>query len=129
MTGGEAGGRREMPKAKKTTGIAPVPHYAMPDQSEPPYDLIMELLQDYDNSLIGSSYFFIREIDERLCLCRIVHGAGRIFFHERVDHQKHGISDEDIEVAVGKDTRSLVLPGYHLISPHIEQKLRILYDA
>ncbi|HOX35005.1 MAG TPA: hypothetical protein P5217_06025 [Methanoregulaceae archaeon] len=118
-----------MPKAEKRAGMVPVPYYAMPDQSEPPYDMILELLQEYDNSLIGSSYFFIREIDERLCLCRIVHGGGRIFFHERVDHQKHGISDEDLEVAVGRDTGSLALPGYYSVSPHIEQKLRVLYDA
>ena len=120
---------RGMPKAKKVTGVAPIPAYVMPDQSEPPYDLILEQLQDNDNSLIGSSYFYIRKIDDCFCLCRIVHGGGRIFFHEQIDYEKHGISDEDIDQAVEKDKGSLALPDYYLISPHIEQKLRILYDA
>ncbi len=42
--------------------------------------------------------------------------------------QKHGISDEDIEESVRLDTGSFSLPGYHPISPHVEQKLRVLYD-
>jgi hypothetical protein len=117
-----------MPKAKKITGMAPLPQYIMPDKSEPPYETILEQLQDYHNSMIGSSYYYIRAADDRHCLCRIMYGGGRIFFHELVDHEKHGISTEDIEESVKCDTGSLTLPGYHLISPHIEQKLRILYE-
>jgi hypothetical protein len=117
-----------MPKVKKITGVAPLPQYIMPDESEPEYELILEQLQDYRNSLIGSSFYYIRADDERSCLCRIVHGSGKVFFHEVVDHHKHGISDEDIEESVRRDTGSFTLPGYHSISPHVEQKLRILYD-
>jgi hypothetical protein len=117
-----------LPKVKKITGIAPLPQYIMPDESEPEYELILEQLQEYRNSLIGSSYFYIRAGDERSCLCRIVHGGGKVFFHEVVDHQKHGISDEDIEESVRRDTGSYTLPGFHSLSPHVEQKLRILYD-
>jgi len=117
-----------MPKVKKISGVAPLPQYIMPDESEPEYELILEQLQDYRNSLIGSSYYYIRATSENGCLCRIVHGGGKIFFHERVDHHKHGISDEDIDESVKRDSGTFSLPGYYPVSPHIEQKLRILYD-
>jgi hypothetical protein len=117
-----------MPKAKKIPDMAPLPRYVMPDESEPEYEIILEQLQDYHYAMIGSSYFYIRAGDERCSLCRIVYGGGKVFFHELVDHQKHGISDEDIEESVRRDTGSFTLPGYHPISPHIEQKLHILYD-
>jgi hypothetical protein len=117
-----------MPKVKNITGLAPLPQYIMPDESEPEYELILEQLQDYRESMIGSSYYYIRAGDERRCLCRIVHGGGKIFFHELVDHQKHGISDEDLEESVRQDTGSFTLPEHYPLSPHIEQKLRILYD-
>ena len=117
-----------MPKVKNITGLAPLPQYIMPDESEPEYELILEQLQDYRKSMIGSSYYYIRAGDERSCLCRIVHGGGKIFFHELMDHRKHGISDEDIDDSIRRDTGSFSLPGYYPISPHVEQKLRILYD-
>jgi hypothetical protein len=117
-----------MAKAKKMAGMAPLPQYIMPDESVPEYEAILEQLQDYHKSLIGSSYYYIRAADERSCLCRIVYGGGKVFFHELVDHHKHGISDEDIEMSVKRDTGSFTLPGYYPISSHIEQKLRVLYD-
>ena len=117
-----------MPKAKKITGMAPLPQYIMPDESEPEYELILEQVQDYRQSLIGNSYYYIKAGDERCCLCRIIHGGGKVFFHELVDHDRHGISDEDIEQSVRMDTGSFSLPGYYPISPHVEQKLRVLYD-
>jgi hypothetical protein len=118
-----------MANAKKTTGTAPLPQYIMPDASEPEYEQILEMLQDYHNSLIGSSYYYIRVDDERCALCRIVPGAGKIFFHELVDHQKHGISDEDLEQSVQQDIGVFSLPGYYPVSSLIEQKLRILYEV
>ena len=117
-----------MPKAKKITGLAPLPQYVMPDESEPEYELILEQLQNYRKSLIGSSYYYIRAGEDHCSLCRIVHGGGKVFFHELVDHRKHGISDEDIAESIRQDTGSFSLPGHHPVSPHVEQKLRILYD-
>jgi hypothetical protein len=58
------GGLKEMAKAKNVTGLAPLPQYIMPDASEPEYPLILEQLQDYRQSLIGSSYFYIRAGEE-----------------------------------------------------------------
>jgi hypothetical protein len=125
---GDIEGVKEMPKVKYATGMAPLPQYIMPDGSEPEYELILEQLQNYRKSLIGSSYYYIRADEDRCCLCRIVHGGGKIFFHELVDHHKHGISDADIEESVKQDTGVFTLPGYYPVSPHVEQKLRVLYD-
>jgi hypothetical protein len=114
--------------SKTRTGTVPLPQYAMPDASKPPYDQIMEQVQEYNHCLIGSSYFYIRAYKDQFDLCRIVYGGGSIFFHELVDYQKHSISDEDMEESAREDCEFSTLPGYYPISPLIEQKLRILYD-
>ncbi|MDP3563010.1 MAG: hypothetical protein Q8R70_00825 [Methanoregula sp.] len=49
----------------------------MPDASEPDYRAILEQLQDYQSSLIGSSYYYIRAGKGYLSLCRIVLGVAR----------------------------------------------------
>ena len=116
-----------MPKVKTISGMDPLPRYIMPDESEPEYGAILEQLQDHRKSQVGSSYYYVRAGDDRCCLCRIVHGGGKVFFHEMVDHHKHGISDEDIEESLKMDTGSFTLPGHYHISPRIEQKLRALY--
>jgi hypothetical protein len=121
-------GEKKMPTAKKMSGIDPLPRYLMPDASEPDYDLILEQLHEYHKSQIGSSYYYIWANEKRASLCRIVYGGGKIFFHEMLDHEKYGISDDDLEEAVNLDQGSLTMPGYHIISPHIETKLRTLED-
>jgi len=118
-----------MSKVQKKSGVAPVPHYSMPDHSAPPYELILEDLQDHAHCMIGTSYFYIMEDEEGPCLCRIVYGGGRIYFHEIVDHRKHAISDEDLDDAVSDGSGALELPGHYPISRLIEQKLRILYNG
>jgi len=117
-----------MPKAKKMSGTQALPRYIMPDASAPDYEAILEQLQEYQHSFVGSSYFYIREDDPTPMLCRIVYGGGKIYFHEVVDHEKHSISDDDIANAIRFDTGALTLPGHHIISPHIEMKLRTLYE-
>jgi hypothetical protein len=117
-----------MPSAKKISSVDPVPRYIMPDASEPDYQAILEQLQDYPSSLIGSSYYYIRAGEEYCTLCRIVPGGGKIYFHEIVDHEKHGISDDDLEEAIQQDTGQLTIPSHYPISPHIEKKLRVLLD-
>lgn len=116
-----------MPKAEKT-GIAPLPYYTMPNGAVPPYEQILEQVQKYDNYLIGSSYFYIRADDKDCSLCRIIHGGGGIYFHEFVDFENHAISEDDIREAVRLGTGSFSIPHYYPISPHIEQKLRTLYE-
>jgi hypothetical protein len=57
-----------------------------------------------------------------------VPGGGKIFFHEVVDHEKHGIQDEEIDEAVRRDTGLFTVPGYYPISDRIEHKLRVLFE-
>ncbi|MFA5266455.1 MAG: hypothetical protein WC379_00670 [Methanoregula sp.] len=114
-----------MSTAQKTGTIEPLPRYIRPDASVPEYDEILEQLQEYQRSLIGSSYYYIRVENDRMFLCRILPGGGKIFYHEIVDHDKHGISEDDLEEAVCLDTGMLTKAGYHQISPHIESKLRV----
>jgi hypothetical protein len=113
---------------KKTGGIEPLPRYIMPDSSVPEYDEIMKQIQEYHHSPIGPSYYYIRAKNHQASLCRIVPGAGKLFFHEIVDHEKHGISDEDLEDAVKRDGGTFSSPGYYPISSHIESKLRVVLD-
>jgi hypothetical protein len=118
-----------MPTAKKIGGIEPLPRYVRPDTSVPEYDEILEQLQDYHRTLIGKSYYYIRSENYRTSLCRIVPGAGKVFFHEVVDHEKHGISEDDLEESVGLDEGSFSTPGYYPISPRVETKLRVVLDS
>jgi hypothetical protein len=109
---------------------APLPRYAMPDRSAPEYEAILERIQDERRSMIGSAFFYIRTgSDEEICLCRIIPGGRKIFFHEIIDHRKYGISDEDLHDAQKDDPGIFSLPGFVHISPHIEMKLRALLDA
>jgi hypothetical protein len=118
-----------MTEERKTTIKEPVPRYAMADGSAPEYEAILEQIQNYRKSMIGRSFFYIHAGDsEQPCLCRIIPGSGKIFFHEIVDHGKYGISDEDMEEAQKFDTGAFTLPGHFHISPHIEKKLRALLD-
>jgi len=117
-----------MPSAKKTVNIEPLPRYVMPDASVPAYDEILEQLQEYHRSLIGSSYYYIRTQKDRTYLCRILPGAGKLFFHEIVDHEKYGISEDDLEEAVSLGEGSFSTPGYFPVSGHIETKLRVILD-
>jgi hypothetical protein len=117
-----------MPSVQKTVVIEPLPRYIMPDASVPAYDEILEQLQEYHRSQIGSSYYYIRTEKERITLCRILPGAGKLFFHEVVDHEKHGISDEDLEEAVSLGEGRFTTPGYYPVSDHIETKLRVVLD-
>lgn len=118
-----------MPSAKKMDRVDPVPRYIMPDASEPDYEAILKQLQDYQSSRIGSSYYYIRAGDAGCSLCRIVPGGGKIFFHEVVDHDRHGISEDDLEEAIRQDTGILAMASHHPVSPHIETKLRALLDS
>ena len=115
-----------MAAAKDTNSIEPLPRYLMPDASAPQYDEIMEHIQNYPRSCIGISYYYVRAERNEASLCRIVPGGGKIFFHEVVDHTKHGISDDEIDQVVSRQESSV--PGYFPISPSIENKLKVLFE-
>jgi hypothetical protein len=78
----------------------PLPRYAMPDGSGPE--------QKKSSACAGSS------------------PATGKFFHEIVDHQKYGISDEEMQDAVIYDTGIITLPDDIHISPYSEMKFRAL---
>jgi hypothetical protein len=113
----------KMPAVKKTGGSGPLPRYGLSDASVPEYDEIMVQLHKNPRSLIGSSYYYIRTVNGRTSLCRILPGAGSIFFHEVVDHKKQGISDKDLEDAIAQDSGVFSMPGYYPVSSVIEKKL------
>ena len=115
-----------MAAAHDTNSNGPLPRYLMPDTSVPQYDEIMEHIQNYPRSCIGISYYYIRAERNEASLCRIVPGGGRIFFHEVVDHEKHGISGDEIDQVVTR--QAPVVPGYYPISPSIENKLKVLFE-
>jgi len=117
-----------MAGSAQTKSGDPVPRYLMPDGSEPEYERILEQLQNFHNSLIGRSYYYLRNERDFSNLCRIVHGGGKVYFHEIVNHREYGISDDDIDVAIRQCPVTPVLPGYYPISSHIEMKLRALTD-
>ena len=117
-----------MPSAERITSTYTVPRYIMPDASEPEYEIILEQIQQYRKSQIGSSFYYIRAGEECTLLCRIIPGGGKVFFHEVIDHEKHGISEEDIAEAIKSDPGTFTLPGHHHISPLIEKKLRALLE-
>lgn len=117
-----------MTKAQIADGIEPLPRYAMPDKSEPEYSLILDELQDDVHSRIGKSYFYIKEDEHGCMLCRVIHGGGRIYFHEIVDHRQHGISDEDIEFATDQEALPFEIPGHFHISSLMEKKLRAFME-
>ena len=108
--------------------IEPLPRYLRPDNAIPEYEEILGQLQAYRQSLIGSSYYYIRAENDRKYLCRILPGGGKIYFHEIVDHQKFGIAENELEEAVSLDKGSFSTPGYYPVSPPIETKLRGILD-
>lgn len=113
-----------MAKAKQSWGV--VPQYIMTDHSMPNYELILEELHNHGKSQVGTSYFYIKKIDDRCSLCRILYGGGKIYFHEVLDHQKHGISDDDIDEVIVQGSQLTALPDHYFISSHIEMILHTL---
>jgi len=118
-----------MTEEGQSSGTGPGQQYAMADRPAPDYEAILEQIQDYRRSMIGRSFFYIHAVrSDEFCLCRIVPGGGKIFFQEIIDHRKCGISDEEMELAQRFDTGAFSLPGHFHITPHIEKKLRALFD-
>lgn len=115
-----------MSKAKQINGIESLPRYIMPDRSAPNYQLIIEQLQTCGNSPIGSAYYYVKADDNWRSLCKIIHGGGKVFFHEVIDHEKYSISDRDIDEVVRPEMGISLLPGHYQVSPDIEMKLRAL---
>ncbi len=109
-------------------GVAPVPPYAMPDRSVPPYEQIISELAGLDACFIGSSCFYIQKQDGNCSLHRIVCGSPKIFFHELVSHEEQGITIPDLTGAASEEAEFASLPGYYPVSPQIRKKLLSRYE-
>jgi hypothetical protein len=117
-----------MSAAQKTGCVEPLPRYIRPDAAVPEYEEILAQLQEYHRSLIGASHYYIRAENDRAYLCRILPGGGKIYFHEIVNHDKYGITEDELEEAVRLDKGSFTSPGYFPLSPPIETKIRVILD-
>lgn len=94
-------------------------------------DDVLDVLEEHRKAMVKGAFYYIRSEPsgpEEYILYRIVHGGGRVFFQEQVEHREHGISDEDLMCAVRHSTVDLGIPGHYHISPHIEKKLRSLLE-
>ena len=98
------------------------------DETPLEIDILFNHLYEYRKSLIGSSHYFIKVEKGCIFLCRIIYAGGKMYFSEIVNHREYGISDTEIEEAVGINCHNLCLPDHYHISPHIEKKLRALLD-
>ncbi|MCX6690512.1 MAG: hypothetical protein NTW33_00325 [Methanoregula sp.] len=119
-----------MSDGKKNTCAVPLPpRYIVLSKSEPPYDLILEQLENSKSPMIGSSYYYIRAGYGWRCLCRIRPTCGPVLYHEILDPGHGGVSDEDIREAIEQDTHFFTLPGFYCISVGIEKKLRAVCEG
>jgi hypothetical protein len=102
------------------------PQYFIINKSEPQYELIKNHLLNASHPL-GSSHYFIRADTDNGCICRIHAGNGTVLFYEILNHQREGISNEDIRKAVIQSSNASELPDYFFITPEIEEKLRAVH--
>jgi hypothetical protein len=93
------------------------------------YSGIIEWLLGRQESFIGSSYYYIREDQDRCVLCCLSITGGYLYSVDVIDHIGHGISNEDIDEAVRMIEGDPVIPGHFHIDIHIENKLRTLFDV
>jgi hypothetical protein len=92
------------------------------------YSEILEWLSDSRESYIGSSYYYIRSCSDNPTICRLNITGGSLYSQEVLDHNKYGISDEDLDEAILFREEEPEIPGHYPISIHIEKKLRTILD-
>lgn len=92
------------------------------------FEMIIRNFHGHEQAVIGRCYYYIRDDGRRRGLCRMMVGYGKLYSAEFVDHESHGISDDDIDDAIRIASRSHETPGYYHISDHIDKKLRSLLE-
>ena len=107
--------------------MAPLPQYIMPDESEPEYELILEQLQDYRKSLIGSSYYYIRAVMTAATCAGLFMVAARYFSMNWWITINMGSVMKILKMSVKNDIR-IISPcrDFILFHPHIEQKAYVI---
>ena len=97
--------------------------------AEPDLGDFMGGIEDDIRAMVGKHYYFIRVDVAGPALCRVPLFTKGKFPREVMDHDQHGISDEDLYHAIGVKEGISSPQGYYRISDHIEGKLRALLDA
>lgn len=90
-------------------------------------ELVEQSLSE-QTKLIGQWYYYLHLHDRQIDLCRT---RGKVGFSPLAEVVKPGelaISDDDLEYAVRHQSCGSFEAGYYGISPHIERKLRILFE-
>jgi len=90
---------------------------------------IIDWLGERQESFVGSSYYYIRKSREQYVICRLKISGGILYSIDVINHDEHGISDDDIADAVRSSEEEPEIPGHYHIDRYIEQKLRTLLDA
>lgn len=100
------------------------PRYFLINKSEPRYDLLKSQLLDYSLLPSGASHYFVRAEQESLSLCRIRAGNGTVIFFEILDHEREGITDDDLREACCDKKNASPLPEYYHLSRKINEQLQ-----
>jgi hypothetical protein len=112
---------------KKMNWIPVLP--LLEEGGDPDLQEFMGGVEEDIRAMVGRHYYFIRCRAEGAALCRVPLFARGQFPREVLDHNQHGISDDDLYHAIGVRAGNTAIPGYYKISDHIEGKLRALLDA
>jgi len=90
---------------------------------------IIAWLGERQESYVGSSYYYIRSNQEQYAICQVKISGSNLYSIDVINHEEHGISDDDIADAVRSFVEEPEIPGHYHIDKYIEQKLRTLLDA
>ena len=93
-----------------------------------PFERLVEESDDEMWVLIGQWYYSLYVHNKNIDLCRTQGKIGQPSLTEVMKHGHLGISDDDLEYAVNYESGGTFGSGRYRISPHIERKLRILFE-
>ncbi|HVP94511.1 MAG TPA: hypothetical protein VMS89_04985 [Methanoregulaceae archaeon] len=105
----------------------PIRTFASDDPMQ--YSEIIEWIEGRRESFVGSSYYYIREDRERPVICRMKITGGYLYSIDVIDHDEHGITDDEIAHAIRFSGDEPDIPGHYHIDGHIGRKLHMLPDA
>jgi len=93
-----------------------------------PEHMVPEATAEEQWVLIGKWYYYLRTNGISIDLYRTWQKPGQPALTEILDPGYHAISEDDLRHAVQYETCGESEPGCYRISPHIERKLRILFE-
>jgi hypothetical protein len=87
-------------------------------------DSYLERMGGDRRAAIGDFCYYITVLDDAAHLCRQPLEKSRRQDLEVVDHEHHGISNDELEDSVRKAAGDHLVEGHYPLSVHIEKKLR-----